>query len=466
MTLMVPAIVTFPVARRSNTPEPVVVITTPAGMLIVVKLCTPGESAALAVGLYGPSNPVLTNSHTPATHELPAGQTLAHPPQLFTSVWLFTLHPCESTPSQFANPVLHMMLQAPATQVGVAFACVGQTLPHVLQLFGSVSTSTHAPPHSEAPAMHAKPHTLLVHVGVAFARVGQVVPHAPQCCGSDRGSAHAPPHAISGAVHVAMHAPIEHIASAAHAWPHAPQLFESVNGFAQDAAPASAVPASPPPHVSIPTGHTSAHTPIAHTSPAGQTVPQAPQFAGSSCVFVQLPPHAVSRGPHDAVHMPDEQVCPGPHMVPQAPQFALSVRVLTHRLPHRTCPVGHVDPASVDRVSVDPASIDPVSVDEPSPPSPPSVDGDDDDEHAARSPTTAKRESDRSERSFMMLTIGDARLQDKQLQSTSVDIYADEVGIRTLPRGPDRWHPPKAVRPARRGVHLRSRTPTEKVETP
>jgi len=38
LTSMVPAMITAPDARRSRTPVPLVVIVTPAGMLIVVKL--------------------------------------------------------------------------------------------------------------------------------------------------------------------------------------------------------------------------------------------------------------------------------------------------------------------------------------------------------------------------------------------------------------------------------------------
>ncbi len=59
-TSIVPAMVTAPVARRSSTPVPpaVAVTVTPAGMLIVVKLWTPGVIATFVLGANAPSAPV------------------------------------------------------------------------------------------------------------------------------------------------------------------------------------------------------------------------------------------------------------------------------------------------------------------------------------------------------------------------------------------------------------------------
>jgi hypothetical protein len=81
---MDPATSIAPVARRSRTPVPVVVTSTPAGMEMVVKLWTPGASCTLVVGLNGPSAPVLKRTvQRPSTHAPAAnvdeGHAIAQP---------------------------------------------------------------------------------------------------------------------------------------------------------------------------------------------------------------------------------------------------------------------------------------------------------------------------------------------------------------------------------------------------
>jgi hypothetical protein len=80
---MVPAMVTLPVARRSSTPAPpaVAVTVTPAGIVIVVKLCTPGASTVLVEGAKAPSAPVDGKRvHTLPWQVCPAPQTAPQPP--------------------------------------------------------------------------------------------------------------------------------------------------------------------------------------------------------------------------------------------------------------------------------------------------------------------------------------------------------------------------------------------------
>ena len=83
---MVPETVTVPVARRSSTPAPptVAVTVTPAGIVIVVKLCTPGASTVSVVGANAPSAAVDGNRvHTLPWQVCPAAHTGPQlPPQV------------------------------------------------------------------------------------------------------------------------------------------------------------------------------------------------------------------------------------------------------------------------------------------------------------------------------------------------------------------------------------------------
>ncbi len=68
-----------------------------------------------------------------------------------------------------------------------------------------------------------------------------------------------------------------------------------------------------------------AHAPVTHAWPAGQIVPQPPQFALSVCVFAQYAvapaPHSKRPPPQVVAHAPAEHTWPAGQMVPHAPQF-------------------------------------------------------------------------------------------------------------------------------------------------
>lgn len=82
------------------------------------------------------------------------------------------------------------------------------------------------------------------------------------------------------------------------------------------------------------------HVPAEHTWPEGQTVPQAPQLAGSDCVFTQVPLHSVIVPWH--VQTPATHRVPGSHAFPQLPQFRASVFALTHPCWHGIMLAGQV----------------------------------------------------------------------------------------------------------------------------
>ncbi len=99
---MVPATVTSPTARRSSTPLPLTRTVTPAGMLIVVKLCTPGVSTVLVVGLNAPSlESEGKRVQIPDWHVVPAPQIDPQPPP--QRVRVSTSQPFEGLPSQSAK---------------------------------------------------------------------------------------------------------------------------------------------------------------------------------------------------------------------------------------------------------------------------------------------------------------------------------------------------------------------------
>lgn len=77
----------------------------------------------------------------------------------------------------------------------------------------------------------------------------------------------APPHA-----HVPTHAPSTHAIPLPQAWPHVPQLFESVCVSLQNAV----TPAAAAWQSAVPVGHDGKQTPFAQTSPDAHIGPQVP----------------------------------------------------------------------------------------------------------------------------------------------------------------------------------------------
>jgi hypothetical protein len=90
-----------------------------------------------------------------ATRQEPAMQTplalasvqaLPHEPQWLLLLARLTSQPFDQSPSQLAKPVLQSCWQVPATQADVAFARIGQALPHAPQLFRSLASVAQAVP--------------------------------------------------------------------------------------------------------------------------------------------------------------------------------------------------------------------------------------------------------------------------------------------------------------------------------
>ncbi|HEY3244920.1 MAG TPA: hypothetical protein VGM03_16385, partial [Phycisphaerae bacterium] len=63
--------------------------------------------------------------------------------------------------------------------------------------------------------------------------------------------------------------------------------------------------------------------------PSGQTLPQLPQFTGSSSRYAQAPEHAVRPGGH-GWHAEFWHTSPAAQAFPHVPQFALSLAVKVH----------------------------------------------------------------------------------------------------------------------------------------
>jgi hypothetical protein len=116
-------------------------------------------------------------------------QTLAHAPQLLGSVSTSVSHPSMGVSLQSLNPGLQLaMPQLPAVHLGTPLA-LEHILEHAPQLFGSVSMSTShpfeiSPSQSRNPAVQAMPQWSVVHVGVAWGAWGHMLPHIPQLFGS------------------------------------------------------------------------------------------------------------------------------------------------------------------------------------------------------------------------------------------------------------------------------------------
>jgi hypothetical protein len=71
--------------------------------------------------------------------------------------------------------------------------------------------------------------------------------------------------------------------------------------------------------------HANAHVPWTQVLPAGQAMPHPPQFAGLEVVSSHRPPQSVSPAVQLAAHLPAEQTCPFGQALPQVPQLSGSV---------------------------------------------------------------------------------------------------------------------------------------------
>jgi hypothetical protein len=213
-------------------------------------------------------------THLPAEHVceplFSVEHAALHAPQWAVLVERLTSQPLAAVLSQFEKPVLQANPHCPAMHVRVAFARVGQTLPHEPQWAGSVwvsvqvpeqlvwlppqpatheppahtlfemqallhspqwlgllVVSTHALPHREKPALQLKPHCPALHVRVAFGTLGQATPQAPQLSTSVDVLTHLSVHLTKSALQEKPHWPPlqvgEAFAGAEHRRPQPPQ---------------------------------------------------------------------------------------------------------------------------------------------------------------------------------------------------------------------------------------------------
>jgi hypothetical protein len=84
---------------------------------------------------------------------------------------------------------------------------LGHTMPHVLQLAGSLVTSTHLFPHGVKPELHVNEQAPELQTAVALATlVVQACPQPPQSFTSLIGSRQVPPQRSCPVAHAGMHA--------------------------------------------------------------------------------------------------------------------------------------------------------------------------------------------------------------------------------------------------------------------
>jgi hypothetical protein len=114
------------------------------------------------------------------------GQLVPHAPQLLTVLVRLTSQPLLALPSQFPKPAVHVKLHVLEAHTAVALVAPVQTRPHAPQLPVAVVRLTSQPLlalPSQSPkfALQRKPATPAVHVAVAFAGAVAAAPQRPQC---------------------------------------------------------------------------------------------------------------------------------------------------------------------------------------------------------------------------------------------------------------------------------------------
>jgi hypothetical protein len=77
-----------------------------------------------------------------------------------------------------------------------------------------------------------------------------------------------------------------------------------------------------------------AQTPIWHTPEGPQSVPQAPQFRGSSSTLTHFPSQRASPVAHAVTQLPLVQDSPVLQLAPQPPQLKRSFETSTQAFPH------------------------------------------------------------------------------------------------------------------------------------
>jgi hypothetical protein len=209
--------------------------------------------------------------HTPAVQLCSAAHALPQVPQFALFALRFASQPLAAIPSQSAYPIAQVSAHAPPRQVGDALAPAAQAIPHMPQCEAVVVMSVSQPlvvlpSQLPRPASQVIPQAPLEHVGVAFAALGQVIPHVPQFARSFVRLTHALPQRVVPALHPAMHVPPVQVSPVAHARPHMPQFAPLVMRSTQA-----------PPQAVCPVGHTRRHVPVTQLCPVAQALPHMPQ---------------------------------------------------------------------------------------------------------------------------------------------------------------------------------------------
>jgi hypothetical protein len=156
----------------------------PQAVTLLLKLAS---QPLLAIPSQLPKPGLQLGVHTPVVHTLVpfwAWHVLPHAPQWVADVFVLTSHPVAARPSQFPNPVLHAMVQAPSEQPGEPFVPL-HTVPQPPQFEALVSVLVSQPllalpsqlpkPELHAPSVQVP----LTHDSVALAR-SHSAPQAPQ----------------------------------------------------------------------------------------------------------------------------------------------------------------------------------------------------------------------------------------------------------------------------------------------
>jgi hypothetical protein len=203
-----------------------------------------------------------------------------------------------------------------------------QRFPQEPQLFGSVDSLTHTPPHEFCPGGQAQ---------VPFTQVDpgpQATPHAPQLKSSLCRFTQALLQLVRPPPQLSVHWPSEHTSGLLQAAPHPPQLAgfvaRSTHWLPQNAG-------------FWPWVH--AQLPAVHCSPPTHALPHLPQLPGSMLGFTHAPLQSVRPVAHVSWQLPTEQTCPVPQAMPHPPQFIGSDRVSTHA-PLQSRPITHGAPVS------------------------------------------------------------------------------------------------------------------------
>lgn len=197
--------------------------------------------------------------------------------------------------------------------------------------------------------LHEYTHVLPAQEVVALATAAQAFPHAPQWAKFEDVLISQPSTALllqfaNGALQAKAQAPALQEAlelfGTGQTLPHAPQFVMLVEGLISQPS-AGLLLQSLRGALQTKVQEPPAHTLVAPLAP-GQTLPQAPQFIGSFEGFTQAFPHCVEPPAQPIPQAPPEQVWPAAQALPQAPQWVGSFWRSTQRFPHFVEPPAHV----------------------------------------------------------------------------------------------------------------------------